>query len=182
VTEHDAPERPNVLWLCSDQQRFDTLGCYGNAFVETPNLDALADGGTLFESAFSQSPICTPSRASFLTGRYPRTTRCRQNGQSIPDDEVLVTQLLQQAGYPLDGPAPIITLKTRGPRDPLAGIDHRPGEIGRVAVDFVNQDLQLNRTGLPASPLTIMIDCTWVETPQFRAARGLNPRAGTRGG
>jgi arylsulfatase A-like enzyme len=99
VTEDDPPERPNVLWLCSDQQRFDTLGCYGNAFVETPNLDALAAGGTRFEYAFSQSPICTPSRASFLTGRYPRTTRCRQNGQSIPDDEVLVTQLLQQAGY-----------------------------------------------------------------------------------
>lgn len=91
--------KPNILWICSDQQRFDTLGCYGNPFVQTPNLDRLAAEGVLFENAYSQSPVCTPSRASFLTGRYPRTTRCRQNGQAIPPDEVLVTKLLRDAGY-----------------------------------------------------------------------------------
>ena len=91
--------KPNVLWICSDQQRFDTLGCYGNPFVQTPNLDKLAAAGVLFENVYSQSPVCTPSRASFLTGRYPRTTRCRQNGQAIPPDEVLVTKLLRDAGY-----------------------------------------------------------------------------------
>ncbi len=94
---HEHP--PNILWICSDQQRFDTLGCYGNPYVQTPNLDKLAQDGVLFEHAYSQSPVCTPSRASFLTGRYPRTTRCRQNGQAIPPDEVLVTKLLQDAGY-----------------------------------------------------------------------------------
>jgi len=91
--------KPNILWICTDQQRFDTLGCYGNPFVHTPNLDRLAEQSVLFENAFSQSPVCTPSRASFLTGRYPRTTRCRQNGQTIPEDEVLVTKLLHDAGY-----------------------------------------------------------------------------------
>jgi len=91
-------KRPNILWICTDQQRFDTLGCYGNALVHTPNVDALASTGVLFESAYCQSTVCTPSRASFLTGRYPRTTRCRQNGQSIPSDEVLVTRLLAEAG------------------------------------------------------------------------------------
>jgi len=92
--------RPNVLWICSDQQRFDTLGCHDNPFVHTPNLDALADSGVLFESAYCQNPVCTPSRASFLTGRYPRTCRARQNGQSIPPDELLVTKLLRdQGGY-----------------------------------------------------------------------------------
>ena len=91
--------RPNVLWICTDQQRHDTLGCQGNDFVRTPHLDRLAAGGMRFTRAFSQSPVCTPSRASFLTGRYPRTTRCRQNGQSIPEDEVLVTRLLADAGY-----------------------------------------------------------------------------------
>ncbi|MCZ6632070.1 MAG: sulfatase-like hydrolase/transferase, partial [bacterium] len=94
-----ADGRPNILWICTDQQRFDTLGCYGNRFVETPNLDGLARESVVFDYAFSQSPVCTPSRASFLTGRYPRTTRCRQNGQSIPEDEVLVTKLLHDAGY-----------------------------------------------------------------------------------
>ncbi len=91
--------KPNILWICSDQERFDTLGCYGNPFVQTPNLDTLAAEGVLFENAYSQSPVCTPSRASFLTGRYPRTTRCRQNGQAIPPDERLVTKLLHDAGY-----------------------------------------------------------------------------------
>ena len=91
--------RPNILWICSDQQRWDTLGCYGNAWVHTPHIDQLAGGGVRFENCFSQSPICTPSRSSFLTGRYPRTTRCRQNGQDIPEDEVLVTRLLADAGY-----------------------------------------------------------------------------------
>ncbi|HDZ21375.1 hypothetical protein LCGC14_0431840 [marine sediment metagenome] len=91
--------RPNILWLCSDQQRFDTLGVYGNSFARTPNLDGLAAEGVLFEHAYCQNPVCTPSRASFLTGRYPRTCRTRQNGQSIPADEVLVTKLLHDAGY-----------------------------------------------------------------------------------
>jgi len=92
-------ELPNILWICTDQQRWDTLGCYGNAFVKTPHLDRLAERGVLFEHAYCQSPVCTPSRASFLTGRYPRTTRCRQNGQDMPEGEVLVTKLLADAGY-----------------------------------------------------------------------------------
>lgn len=90
---------PNILWICSDQQRWDALGCYGNEHVRTPNIDRLAASGACFDNAFSQCPICTPSRSSFLTGRYPRTTRCRQNGQDIPAEEVLVTRLLADAGY-----------------------------------------------------------------------------------
>lgn len=90
---------PNILWICTDQQRFDTLGCYGNRWVSTPNIDRLAENGVLFSNAFAQSPICTPSRASFLTGRYPRTCRARQNGADIPNDEVPVTKLLHDSGY-----------------------------------------------------------------------------------
>ena len=93
------PAKPNILWICTDQQRFDTLGCMGNPFVRTPNLDALAESGVLFEHAYCQHPMCTPSRASFLTGRYPRATGVRQNGQSIPAREALVTKLLSDAGY-----------------------------------------------------------------------------------
>lgn len=92
-------KQPNILWICTDQQRKDTLGCYGNPWVNTPNLDAMAQTSAIFEHAYCQSPICTPSRSSFLTGRYPRTTRCRQNGQSIPEDEILVTQILADNGY-----------------------------------------------------------------------------------
>ena len=88
---------PNILWICTDQQRFDSLGCAGQGAVETPHLDALAASGARFTHAYCQSPVCTPSRASFLTGRYPRTTRCRQNGQAIPADERVVVRLLKDA-------------------------------------------------------------------------------------
>ena len=80
-----ATKRPNILWICTDQQRWDTLGTYGNVHVKTPHLDVLADAGAIFEYCYSQSPVCTPSRASFLTGRYPRTARNRQNGADIPE-------------------------------------------------------------------------------------------------
>ena len=92
-------KQPNILWICTDRQRWDTLGCFGNRFVTTPHLNALAQSGTAFARAFSQCPICSPSRASFLTGRYPRTTRLNRNGQQIPADEKLISRLLADAGY-----------------------------------------------------------------------------------
>lgn len=89
----------NVLWFCTDQQRYDTLGCYGNGFVRTPNIDRLAAMGVRFNRAYSQSPVCTPSRASFMTGRYPRTCKVRQNGQDIGPDERLITKIFHDNGY-----------------------------------------------------------------------------------
>lgn len=91
--------RPNILWICSDQQRFDTIGALGNTRIRTPHIDRLVASGVAFTQAYCQSPVCTPSRASFLTGRYPRTTRCRQNGQTIPPDERLLPRILADAGY-----------------------------------------------------------------------------------
>ena len=90
---------PNILWICTDQQRWDTLGVYGNQWVNTPHIDRLASRGMTFDYCYSQSSVCTPSRASFLTGRYPRTCRGRQNGANIPADELLITKILADAGY-----------------------------------------------------------------------------------
>lgn len=92
-------KRPNILWICSDQQRHDTLGCYGNKLVSTPNIDALANEGICFDNCYIQNPVCSPSRASFLTGRYPSITRCRQNGQTIHHEEKLLPKLLSDEGY-----------------------------------------------------------------------------------
>jgi len=92
-------ERPNVLWICTDQQRYDTIRALGNGRINTPNLDRLVEDGVTLTRAFSQSPVCTPSRAAFLTGRYPRTTGCRQNGQAIPARERLITRTLADVGY-----------------------------------------------------------------------------------
>ena len=91
--------KKNILWICADQQRFDTLGCTGNKFVKTPNIDRLAKMGMLFGNAYSQSPVCAPSRASMLSGRYPRTCGVRQNGQDISKDEVLIPKLFANNGY-----------------------------------------------------------------------------------
>lgn len=63
--------KPNVLILYSDQHHAGTLGCYGNEEIHTPNLDRLAQEGVLLERAYTQNPICTPSRMSFLSGLYP---------------------------------------------------------------------------------------------------------------
>lgn len=89
----------NVLWVCADQLRADALGCNGDQYSHTPNIDRLAKRGVNLKNAYCQNPTCTPSRSSFLTGRYPRTCRCRQNGQALPMDEILVTKLLADNGY-----------------------------------------------------------------------------------
>ena len=92
--------RPNILWICTDQQRYDTIGAWGNPRIRTPNLDRLAREGVSFLETYTQSPVCTPSRAAFLTGRYPRTARSTMNGNEyFPADEVLVTRLLADSGY-----------------------------------------------------------------------------------
>src|SRR6476661_2046683 len=87
--------RPNVLWYCADQQRWDTIGALGNPHVHTPNLDRLVREGVAFTHAYCQSPVCTPSRASFLTGKYPSTVHVNTNGNShFPPNERLVTRCL----------------------------------------------------------------------------------------
>ena len=93
-------KRPNILWICTDQQRFDTIAALGHAGADTPNLDRLVARGAAFTMAHAQSPICTPSRGSFLTGCYPSTVRSNRNGQHrFPDGPVLVTKRLADAGY-----------------------------------------------------------------------------------
>lgn len=92
--------RPNILWYCTDQQRFDTINALGNQEVNTPNLDRLVHDGTAFTRAYTQCPICTPSRASFLTGKYPASHHVQRNGnERFPDGEKLATKLFAEAGY-----------------------------------------------------------------------------------
>ena len=74
----EAPQQ-NVLFILSDEHNPKIAGCYGHAFVQTPNLDALAASGTRFKSAYCNSPICVPSRASLATGRYVHQIGCWDN-------------------------------------------------------------------------------------------------------
>jgi arylsulfatase A-like enzyme len=83
----------------TDQQRFDSLRCYGNPYVHTPHLDALAAGGALFEACYVQSPICSPSRATFATGLYPHAHGLWGNGATLPAGLPLLSKALATSGY-----------------------------------------------------------------------------------
>ena len=95
-------KRPNILWICTDQQRYDTIHALGNEHIQTPNLDRLCAEGVAFTHAHCQSAICTPSRSSFLTGLYPSTVHGNRNGNAyFPTNErvQLITKRLADAGY-----------------------------------------------------------------------------------
>jgi len=92
-------ERPNILFICTDQQRYDALGCYGNPHIKTPVLDRLAAEGVLFEQCYVQNPICSPSRASLMTGRYPHGHGLWANGARLPEREEMFTTALAASGY-----------------------------------------------------------------------------------
>ena len=90
----------NIVWFCADQLRADCISGYGNSHIHTPNIDRLMETGTTFERCYSQSPVCTPSRASFLTGRYPKSCRSSINGnKTFSKDETLVTKMFRDNGY-----------------------------------------------------------------------------------
>ncbi len=92
--------RPNILWYCTDQQRFDTIGALGNPAVMTPTLDSLVADGVAFTHAYCQSPICTPSRSSFMTGMYPSRLHNTRNGNdSFPDYPPVISKLIADSGY-----------------------------------------------------------------------------------
>lgn len=91
--------RPNVLWICGDDHAPYVLGAYGNKQVRTPNLDRLASQGMRFDRAFCNSPVCTASRQSFITGRYPRTIGVTQLKTPLSETEVTLAEVLKRAGY-----------------------------------------------------------------------------------
>jgi choline-sulfatase len=91
--------RPNVLWICADDHAPYVCGAYGDKIVRTPNLDRLAADGIRFDRAYCNSPVCTASRQSFLTGRYPRTIGVTQLQTPLPDGEPTLARLLRAAGY-----------------------------------------------------------------------------------
>ena len=94
------PRRPNILFILTDDQRWDALGCMGHPFLKTPNMDRLAKEGALFENAFVTTSLCSPSRASFLTGCYAHTHGVHANIGRDPDPKLpTFPQLLQKAGY-----------------------------------------------------------------------------------
>jgi len=117
-----AAERPNFVYILVDDLGWTDLGCYGSSFYETPNIDALAESGVRFTNAYAACPVCSPTRASILTGKYPVrmgiTDYINAAGRNQPDqwnrktkllpasyndrlahDEVTIAEMLKQADY-----------------------------------------------------------------------------------
>jgi len=92
----DNSNKPNILLIMADDLGFEGLGCYGGTSYATPNLDALARGGTMFANCHS-TPKCSPSRVTIMTGRY--TFRTTTKWGHIPDSEVTFGSVLAAAGY-----------------------------------------------------------------------------------
>jgi arylsulfatase A-like enzyme len=96
--------RPNILWIQTDEQRTDSLGCYGHPKMNTPNIDKLAKRGTVFSNHHVQSPICVPSRVSQLTSCYPHQTGILNNSVHYnhgkwPEGLIAFPELFASEGY-----------------------------------------------------------------------------------
>ena len=91
--------RPNFLFIITDQHRADHLGCYGNKTVRTPNIDGIAAKGTRWDRFYVANPICMPNRASIMTGRMCSVHGARHNGIPLSKDHTTFVELLRDAGY-----------------------------------------------------------------------------------
>lgn len=121
-----AAEKPNLVIIHTDEHHFKTLGCYRELMakdvayvwgdgvtVQTPNIDSIAKAGVLCDRFYTASPVCTPSRASFFSGRYPQNTGAFTNDEPLRDDVVTFAEVLRRNGYKtgyagkwhLDGPS-----------------------------------------------------------------------------
>ncbi len=96
-------KRPNIVFLFSDQQRYDTVSCYGAVpgapLGLTPNLDKMAAEGVRFDLAMTCQPVCGPARACLQTGLYPDSIGCTINDRALPGDVPTVASLMNAAGY-----------------------------------------------------------------------------------
>ncbi|HAI14517.1 MAG TPA: hypothetical protein DCM28_22620 [Phycisphaerales bacterium] len=92
-------DQPNILLIMTDQQRYDSLGCYGAEFAHTPRLDAMAKQGVRFEHCYVNNPICTPSRASLMTGQNILDHGVHQLYGKLADNFTLFPKHLQSLGY-----------------------------------------------------------------------------------
>ena len=89
-----APAQPNLLFIFTDEQRADTLACYGNRGLQAPNLNRLADQSFVVDRAYCTQPVCTPSRSSIMTGFYPHTTGCIENNVPLrPEHRTIAEQV-----------------------------------------------------------------------------------------
>ena len=160
--------RPNIVFILIDDLRYNALGCVGHPFAKTPNIDRIAREGAIFRNAFVTTSLCSPSRASFLTGRYVRSHRVLGNKDSNEISHKLITwpRLLHDAGYETsftgkwhmgtdDTPRPgfdrWVSFKGQGVyNNPSLNVDGKPvqvpGYISDVLTNYAVEFLEKKRT------------------------------------
>jgi arylsulfatase len=89
-------QKPNIVFIFSDQQRSDTLACYGNEWIKVPHLNQLADESFVFENAYVTQPVCTPARASIMTGLFPHTAGPMVNKMALPQEVPTIAELISE--------------------------------------------------------------------------------------
>ena len=92
-------KKPNFLFIFSDQHNYGVMGCAGNDVIRTPNMDKLASEGILFTNAYCQNPLCVPSRANFMTGRYSKNLGIYDNRHALQANGETLPRALGRAGY-----------------------------------------------------------------------------------
>lgn len=102
ITNLKAQDRPNILWLTSEDNHVDWIGCYGNEYAETPNIDKLASEGFRYTHAYASAPVCAPSRSTWITGinALSMGTHPMRSRYDIPHDVIkYYPDFLKDAGY-----------------------------------------------------------------------------------
>ena len=94
-----AAQRPNILFIMSDDHAFQAMSCYGSRVNQTPNLDRIANEGMRFDRCYVTNSICGPCRAVILTGKYSHLNGFERNGRTFNGEQQTVSKLLQVAGY-----------------------------------------------------------------------------------
>jgi arylsulfatase A-like enzyme len=143
----------NILFVTTDQQRFDSLGCNGGEIARTPTIDALAASGVNYTRMYANNTLCQPTRSTMLTGLYPRTHGVYSNGIGLPYSSATAASMLAEAGYrtallgkahfdpgiDLEGVYPEHQMPAAGDTGPFRGFEHaefslhtpegRPGQL-----------------------------------------------------
>ncbi|QEG39133.1 sulfatase-like hydrolase/transferase [Roseimaritima ulvae] len=137
--------RPNIILVMADDQGWGDVGYNGHPFVQTPELDAMADAGFVFDRFYAAAPVCSPTRASVMTGRSPIRTKVTNHGRYMRPHEQTIAETLQEAGY-VTGIFGKVHLGSGQPGSPCnpSGMGFDEWVIG---LNFFDNDPYLSRNG-----------------------------------
>lgn len=138
--------RPNIVLVMADDQGYGDARYNGHPFVETPTLDAMARDGFVLDRFYAAAPVCSPTRASVLTGRHPMRTRVTNHGRYLRPQEQTIAETLREAGYAtgMFGKMHVGSAQPDSPCNPTAmGFDEWV-----VGLNFFDNDPYLSRNGV----------------------------------